>query len=1013
MKKALFICAMSLIMASATPAFSQSKVCKEMTDSLSVRMYERTGYKHELVLKKVTKRGTTIDLHFDQSLSDFPWRKQDIEWFRAQVKENLPKEYKGLELGNILAKSTDLEELVTPELGNTGRASVYSHTYKDRDLSSRFVTRIGEDNYSKGLSGRNIALWQSHGLYFDSGANRWKWQRPMLHRTVEDMYTQSYVLQFLIPMLENAGAYVMTPRERDIQRNEIITDNDPSFEGERPLPMRQCGKYSESGSWKGGGTGFADTKPVYLIDENPFISGTARTASCTSADKATASASWAFDIPQDGEYAVYVSYASLPNSSRCARYTVSHAGGKTQFVVNQKMGAGTWVYLGTFNFVGTGKVVLDNGTPAGYNYASGSAVSADAVKIGGGMGKTARARAKADSAEFVISGMPSYAEGALYSMQWAGIDSTVTGKWDGDYTRDFASRGAWVRKLSGGSRVNPKEEGKKIPVDLSLGVHSDAGLFPNDSLIGTLAIYTLLCENSQDLPDGKDRIINRHYADLVQSQICNDLRASFDTAWARRGLFDRSYSESRTSGVPALLIEMLSHQNFADMRYGLDPSFRFTMSRAIYKGILKFLSDLYCRSYVVQPLPVRSLAVTSGSSSSEAQVSWKESEDKLEPTAKAKGFILYTRVDDGEFDGGQKISYVTLEDGRCSTTVPVEPGHIYSFKVVAFNDGGRSFPSETLCMGSPASGSKGKVAVVNNFYRISAPTWFDTPSYAGFEGSIDSGVPYMYDISYIGENYEHRRGKEYESDSNPGFGATMGDMAGSVLQGNTFDFAYVHGRALMNAGYSFISASEESWSADASLSDGCCAADLICGKQVSTMIGNGCYGPRFRVFSDGLQARIKDYTSKGGNIIISGAYIGTDAFDQIYPLKGDEAYRTQASAFVESTLGYKLDTSYGTHTGMLAPARNGAIDLRGRLKDAAYCHEYGASIYKVDNSDALKISGKHTCCFLKYADTQLNAAICYNPGQYKTVCFGFPLETLKNKEDIDILLANALQYFSK
>ena len=49
-----------------------------------------------------------------------------------------------------------------------------------------------------------------------------------------------------------------------------------------------------------------------------------------------------------------------------------------------------------------------------------------------------------------------------------------------------------------------------------------------------------------------------------------------------------------------MLLELLSHQNLADQSYGLDPRFRFHVSRAVYKGILKYLSynsgSEYCRS---------------------------------------------------------------------------------------------------------------------------------------------------------------------------------------------------------------------------------------------------------------------------------------------------------------------------------------------------------------------------------------------------------------------------------
>jgi hypothetical protein len=38
----------------------------------------------------------------------------------------------------------------------------------------------------------------------------------------------AYVVPYLAPMLENSGAVVFLPRERDIQVNEVIVDNDRS-----------------------------------------------------------------------------------------------------------------------------------------------------------------------------------------------------------------------------------------------------------------------------------------------------------------------------------------------------------------------------------------------------------------------------------------------------------------------------------------------------------------------------------------------------------------------------------------------------------------------------------------------------------------------------------------------------------------------------------------------------------------------------------------------------------------
>ena len=83
--------------------------------------------------------------------------------------------------------------------------------------------------------------------------------------------------------------------------------------------------------------------------------------------------------------------------------------------MNQKIGGGTWVYLGTFEFDkgnnDYGMVVLSNES------SEHGVVCADAVRFGGGMGNIARGGK--------ISGLPRYLEGARYSAQWAGMPYEV------------------------------------------------------------------------------------------------------------------------------------------------------------------------------------------------------------------------------------------------------------------------------------------------------------------------------------------------------------------------------------------------------------------------------------------------------------------------------------------------------------------------------------------------------------------------------------------------------------
>ncbi len=990
-------------------AKGQSAIVKEfkpVCDSLSILIQQRNTVQGELKLQAVMKRGSTLDFYFTESLGDYPWHEGETKWFRNTLKSLFPQKYESYRLGEIYSKRISHANLVTPALGFEGTPTDTRHRTKNPSRRN-IVTALDGMEFKKGLDGRHIALWQSHGYYYDLASDRWLWQRPPLFQTVEDMYTQSYVIPYLVPMLENAGAYVLMPRERDIQKHEVIADND--------VTDLRYGKasYLEEGRWKDAGTGFAAMQPTYSGLENPFKTGTARQADCVqNGKKDTASILWRPEIPEKGEYAVYISYKTLPNSTSSAHYTVHHLGGASNFIVNQKMGGGTWIYLGTFEFAegADGYVSLTNEQAEGFKFSAGSVVTADAVRFGGGMGNIERG----PEGYTTVSGMPRSAEGARYSLQWAGVPDELfsQNEEESDYKDDYMSRGDWVEWISRGSAMNPsKKEGLKIPVDLAFGFHSDAGLTQNDSIVGTLAIYTLRSEGTQKLPGGESRMTSREYADMVQSQIVHDLRMKYDTLWSRRQIWDRSYRESRTPSSPAMLLELLSHQNFADMKYGLDPTFRFTVSRAAYKGMLKYLSNRYGVPYAVQPLPVDHMGVKFDNEEN-AVVSWSPVTDKTEPTAVPTGYILYTRIDNGGFDNGRIIDRPDIESGRLSTKVDIRPGHIYSFRVVAFNDGGKSFPSETVSIGKPSGISDKKpILVVNNFDRISGPAFFDTPTYAGFDNRLDSGVPHVRDIAYIGDMYEFRRQSEFVTNDSPGFGASHTDYAGHTVAGNTFDYPYIHGKAIMKAGYPFYSCSNETFCCDSTFRKAAWGMDLICGKQVTTAVGSGLQ-QKYEVFPEQMQRSIEDFTADGGNILVSGAYIGTDIWDQIYPYEKDKEKTDTARKFAQNVLGFRWAANSASHKGIVRYQRNDAIsDLpSGTLE---ICNEINPEQYCVESPDGIIPGTKSARSFMRYTDTGISAGICNDADRYRTVCLGFPIEALKSEESINDIITLTLEFFSR
>lgn len=318
---------------------------------------------------------------------------------------------------------------------------------------------------------------------------------------------------------------------------------------------------------------------------------------------------------------------------------------------------------------------------------------------------------------FSTSGLPRYLEGARYWLQWAGFPESVYSPYHGsnDYKDDYTDRGHWVNYLAGGSRVLPKREGLGIPIDLSMALHTDAGKRGDDSFVGTLGIY--YTNGGASYADGTPRINSRMFTDMVMRQITSDIRSTYEPRWTRRSMWDKSYLEARVAEVPTTLIELMSHQNYADMMYGLDPNFQFTVGRAIYKAMARFLAERKSRELVIQPLPVRNFSIVREGNKGDYKLSWQPTPDKLEPTAMPNKYVVLERTE-GEL-GFRRIAEVK----STHFTIKVTDKLIHSFKIVAVNDGGLSFPSEVLAL-RDVGDSKQQILIVNGFNRVSGPAHF-------------------------------------------------------------------------------------------------------------------------------------------------------------------------------------------------------------------------------------------------------------------------------------------------
>lgn len=949
---------------------------------------------------KIGEDPDKIILFFSPTLSYYPIREDNAKLFVQSLKNSLGRRFRKYGI-DIFSNGYSLYQLIP----NYFRINtpIDSSRIKIKNTEKKvLVRRIDRSTFSKGLSNNSLALWHSHGYYFEMNLDRWEWQRARLFGTVEDIAVMGYVQPYLTRMLENAGANVFLPRERDTQINEVIVDNDIST-GRSELIL-----YDVESQMIGEGFLLTDT---IFPGVNPFKKGTSLRIKGDSAI-------YVPDIPEDGDYAVYISYPPGTYNSDSVSFSVNHTGGRTDFIVDQTIGGETWIYLGCFRFragknASTGSVLVrqsikDNGY-----------IALDAVRFGGGIGSVARRPSSeiirnqksvndtgiTDSSRtdliknpdfsWKLSGKPRYLEAARYYLQYAGMpDSLVYSPTQNknDYNDDYQSRGFWVNYLSAprlDSVGKPSDKGLGIPIDLSVAFHTDAGITPGDSIIGTLAIYSTGADKGL-FPDGLSRMASRDLTDIIQTEVVEDIRELYSKEWTRRGLWDKPYSEVRRPNVPGILLELLSHQNQGDQKFGLDPRFRFSVSRSVYKGILKYLAYAENREYVVQPFPVSDFAIIPAGGK-RIRLSWDPVTDSLEPSSVPSMYRIYKRVNDNGFDNG------VITGKPFAEFELMDYDTIYSFKVTAINDGGESFDSEILSVGLKQNDNE-SVLVVNGFDRISGPSWFDRDKMAGISWWHDRGVPYHFDFSAVGDQYDFDRKSPWLDDDSPGWGASSADLEGKLINGNSFDYPLVHGKAIIAAGHSFFSVSDEYFCSEMIIPGQFKTIDLIFGEEKSTTFFNDTSRVDFKIYSDEFMNKIKAMTQAGTNIFMSGAYIGSDLI-----IPGDST----AIKFAGEYLHFLPRTGHAVSKGGLY-----STDYAKPFFTGSFSFNTGSSdkIYSVEAPDAIEASGKGARCAFRYSQNNTSAGVIFK-GACKTVILGFPFETITSEEERNNFMKQLMDFF--
>ena len=549
-------------------------------------------------------------------------------------------------------------------------------------------------------------------------------------------------------------------------------------------------------------------------------------------------------------------------------------------------------------------------------------------------------RAGLEHSEPGVSGMPQWTEGARYWLKHEKTSSAIWNLYDGnEYKDDMKCRPMWVNSL-------------KTPVDLCLALHTDGQDSGNDStIIGTLCIYTAKDDDGKTvLQDGQDReTVNRNLADWIQTQLTEDLRY-IAPEWTRRQLKEANYCESRVPTIPSVLVEILSHKNLADMKYGLDPKFRFTAARALYKGMLRFLKGY---NTIVQPLPVQQLGISRA-----GLLTWTAPKDPIEPTAKPTYYMVYVQADEGEWD-------VQQVEKKCELQMDLKRGVRYTIYVVAGNDGGLSMPSPVISAYLSEQEQAPMALIIDAFDDVYGPEWFTDSLYAGIvPGSF--ACEDRFSCAYIGEQWDFIRSHPWINDDNCGWGACYRDHAGTITIGNTRDWSAQHGRVLRELGISYVSTTaqqitNDQWQKGNGKYD---IVDIVCGRQRQPL-------------DTTLQALVSSYLDAGGKLLFS-----TDHFSVL------------DSAWTKRYLHAYYYASHASRSGRIFSAnkRHYQIEL-----------EPNENQLFTPSPEGLKAVGEGAKSMAIYTDMRCPAAVGYQPSASndslltcKTLVFGFPLEAVNN-----------------
>jgi MYXO-CTERM domain-containing protein len=398
--------------------------------------------------------------------------------------------------------------------------------------------------FGQALAGRTIAISPGHGWIYYDNLGRFSTQRGRVRwdgcgtcrGIVEDFETHEIVVDYLLPLLEGAGARVILVRERDHAAfGGIVDDADPG--------------YSEPGGTFTAGTSEGGHGAGYRVSDDP-----------------AAVAEWTIEAPGGGRQILSTWFVAGANRQERARLVVTAGGVEHPLWIDLTRHGRRWAPVLELDLDPRDPVRLRLEAPPG-----GPAdrfVIADAIRLGAGMHE---------------SGHPWWEMGAQPFAAYQAAPADVRSR--GDVTArpryaEFYGADVYVALHSNASGQPDSTAAGSSTYRFNCGQYPDHSTDPAASA----------CDD----PTGSDRL-----QELVHGRMVEALRADWDPAWRDRGTRVANFGELRElDGIPGVLIESAFHDNVrlaagSDLRVTdnqalHDPRVRHAMAWGIYRGLSEY-----------------------------------------------------------------------------------------------------------------------------------------------------------------------------------------------------------------------------------------------------------------------------------------------------------------------------------------------------------------------------------------------------------------------------------------